>query len=467
MPELFSPPFLCAAFYLWKLAMRHYLTLVIFFLSAFVLSANGQNVTIVNHFKGDTTGRGLEGFRLSGSEQHSIIINYYEPAEKSDLDRLSELVGASLNFYIDQSVEISNGKIRLKRPQKEMIKEMNEIVQSAIKYYNFTEKENFNGFSKEIENKIGGLERLDFDSSPFATQASDAGSKKRLQYYFVQKELNDLKLMANLEVGNYSNTSLLVYAGSDAASIDAATRDSLLKLLEYDPGATLDPIQINYSQATKSMLSATDHSTLGALTTSANPHDFNEKVIQMLEQNNNRLETMQSQIDDLRAEQLRQFQAQQDKTNAQVQSQLDDLRAMIVELVKMNSGSAIASTGPEIFIDPNRGKGTVLNVPNLIDIYFPKGGTQLNTESKLALNEVVDILARNTSLNVVITGYADKTGSAVTNLLISQERAREVKKFMTASGLEASRFVTRYLGDSSSVSENANDRKVVLEFVTR
>src|SRR5687768_6572795 len=123
--------------------MWRYLILFTIVVGASGISTYAQNVTIVNHFQGDTTGRGVGGFRLSGSEQHSIIINYYEPAAQNEISRLSELTGASLNFYIDQSVEAQDGRIRLKRPKKEMLKEMNEIVRSAVKYYDFTEKNTF------------------------------------------------------------------------------------------------------------------------------------------------------------------------------------------------------------------------------------------------------------------------------------------------------------------------------------
>jgi len=91
--------------------------------------------------------------------------------------------------------------------------------------------------------------------------------------------------------------------------------------------------------------------------------------------------------------------------------------------------------------------------------------TVLDAGSKLALNEIVDILARDPSLNLIITGFADKTGDAAKNLLLSQQRANAVKKFLTGSGLPSERFITKYFGDRDSKQENTNDRKVVIEFV--
>ena len=40
---------------------------------------HAQNITVINHY-GDTTGLGNPSFVLGESEQHTLIINYYKPA---------------------------------------------------------------------------------------------------------------------------------------------------------------------------------------------------------------------------------------------------------------------------------------------------------------------------------------------------------------------------------------------------
>jgi outer membrane protein OmpA-like peptidoglycan-associated protein len=83
----------------------------------------------------------------------------------------------------------------------------------------------------------------------------------------------------------------------------------------------------------------------------------------------------------------------------------------------------------------------------------------------LSLNEIVDLLARNPQLNIIITGYADSSGDEMKNLLLSQERSRAVKKFLSQSGLEESRFITKFLGEKDAIESNQLDRRVSLEFV--
>jgi outer membrane protein OmpA-like peptidoglycan-associated protein len=226
-------------------------------------------------------------------------------------------------------------------------------------------------------------------------------------------------------------------------------------------------VKINYSNETLELLGYDDPSSLypDKVKPRNQDGDLASQVLKMLEINNSKMDAMQAQINDLRADQLAMMEARQNEKNTEMQSQIDDLRGMVIDLVRMNTGSSLANNGTGGNISPTPNYNTVSNVPSAINIFFAKGITKPDVASKMALNEVVDILARNPRLKLIITGFADKSGSALDNLLISQERAREVKQFLSASGLTEDRFITKYFGDRDSQTESAGDRKVVLEFV--
>ena len=65
----------------------------------------------------------------------------------------------------------------------------------------------------------------------------------------------------------------------------------------------------------------------------------------------------------------------------------------------------------------------------------------------------------------MITGFADKSGDPDYNAYLSQKRASEVQTYLYRKGIPKKRMVMNYLGDISSESENAGDRRVELEFV--
>lgn len=401
---------------------------------------------------------------ISPADQQ-LVIHYYEPAPKQSIDRLSQVLSASLSFYIDEHISISEDKLIWKKKESEILKDLNGIVKSAIKYYDYKEISAFKGFSEDVKTKVESLGKLDFKSvQDFSKKMTEAELQKK-RYYFFQKEINDLKLMIDVEVGNFNNENLLVKSESTSTIVSNGTIDSLMHDLEYNSDAFLKPHNIQLNDASMKLLSVEDRSSLGEDSTSEiGSTEFEKAILQLLQTNTAQLSMMQIQIDELKSTQIAMLEQRQNERNQELQMQIDDLRTMVVELARLNSEDALASNSdtysPEI-----GGADEEINLPESISIPFEKGSVKLSTGSKLALNEVVDILARNPGLKLMITGMADKSGNAMDNLVISQERASEVRKFMRASGLAESRFVMKYYGDSKSEGEGASDRKVLLEFI--
>lgn len=400
----------------------------------------------------------------SKGTSQKLVVNFYEPATDEQVKKLGELIGASINLYLDAWVTFAEGEIVLKKPAKTMLSDLNSIVRSAVKYYEYKEIEEFKGFSKELEKRLTALNHAKFAESEFASLAKDEASEKKYTYYFFQKELSAVKLLANLEVGNYGDKNFLVFSGSQEQMATEQEIDSILNSLHFDPNATLHPDFGEYNPETIALLNTEDQSTLNPNENNA-ASNFEDRIMKLLESNTAQLQAMQVQINQLHEDQLALIEARQSERNQELQSQIDDLRAMVIDLVKFNNGAALADNGDNVVLPGSGGNSTTSNVPSQMQIRFAKSETTLDVMSVLALNEVVDILARNPNLKVVITGYADKVGNPQVNLALSQRRARAVKTFLSQSGLPENRFITRYLGDSNSTSENSDDRKVVIEFV--
>lgn len=432
----------------------------------------GQKTTVINHYQGDTTGRGTDGYLPSKTAEHRVVINYYEPADQQQLDKFQDLVSSYLNLYIDHCAEMVNNDVKLKNSKKETLRDLNNIVKGVLEFYEYEKLKDFKGFSKIVENKITEIDKLDFRNSTFAAGASDEASKQQMQRFYMQKEISDLKLLANMEVGIFSDGNLMVVSAVDETIIDSGAKQKLIEnYTAFDPKMPLNPIKVQLSDESLALINIKDNTTIDGKTNPAVPtngnanNDFAAQVLKLMEVNNAKLDGMQKQIDDLRTEQLKLWQQQQDEKSLAMQKQIDDLREMVFALVQMNTGDAIADGG-KATVNPEKFRNsTVSNVPGSMNVYFAKSAVVLDAGSKLALNEIVDILARDPSLNLILTGYADKTGDAAKNLLLSQERANAVKKFLISSGLSPDRFITKYFGDRDSKQENTNDRKVVIEFV--
>lgn len=430
----------------------------------------GQNTTIINRYEGDTTKLGTDNYVPTQTTEHRIIINYYQPANQVQLDNFQSLVSSYLNMYIDRCAEIVNNDVRLKKSRKGTLKDLNNIVTGVLDFYQYEKLKDFKGFSKMIIDKLNSIDQLDFRKTNIAADASNEEDKQRMQKLFVQKELNDLKLLAQMEVGIFSGNNLMVISSVDETVVDTEVRDELLRdYLRFDTKMPLNPIKVKLSDESIALINFPDRTTISGKEEPAQQKtpdsDFSAQVLRLLESNNSKLDGMQKQIDDLRTEQLKLWQQQQDEKSLAMQKQIDDLRDMVFALVQISTGEAVADIGKSTVNPEKFKKTTVSNVPSSLNVYFAKSTTALDAGSKLALNEVVDILARDSSLNLIITGFADRTGNQAQNLILSQQRANAVKIFLSESGLPAERFITKYFGDRDSQQESKQDRKVVIEFV--
>lgn len=439
------------------------------------LGVGAQNVTVINHFEKDTTGTlEPEDFVLRSSEKHTIVINYYEPANPDQITRLQQLIGGALNFYIDEATTIQNNRVILRKSKKKMLAEMNQIVKDAVKFYEYKEEVQFNGFSDEVAMRIEWLDDMDLSNAANVVESSIPLSREKAQHFYLQSKLNDLKLQANQEVGNYSAQNFLVYAGSEEEEVGSGQEALLEEIRTFSTNDPLQPLEVDFSRSTMDFLASEDQFILPGMKPKPSSSegtgeeaDFADRVFAMLEANNNKLDQLQSEMNELRKEQEEANRRQQEATNNALQLQINDLREMIVQLVSGEvpleisepsaSGGATSSSGFN--------GAVTTNLPNNIDVRFGLGSTKLNVNNKLMLNEIIDILARNPFMKIMVTGFADKVGNKESNLRLSQLRAKQVSQYILASGIARQRVLVNYFGDARSTAANPDDRKVVIEFL--
>jgi outer membrane protein OmpA-like peptidoglycan-associated protein len=394
---------------------------------------------------------------VNDAEAYQImVIDYYTVATKDEIDEFKQMVESYLSTYIARCADIEDNAVILKKSKKETLRDINAIVKGALTYYEYTQLKDFNGFSAMIEDKLSAIDQIDFRKSKSIRNGASQAEIRSIQEFYLQKELEDLKILINIELGMFSGNNLMVKTSSEQTLVDPETKRELLK--QYtgsDRNAPLGPIKVKISDESLAMINFKDTSTLDpAPSPPPANNDLMGKVLELLEQNNRKLDLMQAQMDQMRVEQIQMWQQQQDAKNLAMQNQIDELRTLV-------AGGKIQ---PPKAVAPSAGSGEVLNFPQKVELYYATGSSQLDASSQFALNEIVDLLARQPNVQVVISGYADKTGSPEKNLLISQKRASVVKAFFVQSGLDARRFVTKYHGDKVA-SETGNNRRVVVEFI--
>jgi outer membrane protein OmpA-like peptidoglycan-associated protein len=88
-------------------------------------------------------------------------------------------------------------------------------------------------------------------------------------------------------------------------------------------------------------------------------------------------------------------------------------------------------------------------------IQFESGKDVIKKSSNAILNDVVTVMKENPSYNLEINGHTDNTGSAATNMDLSQHRAEAVMSYLTNHGVDASRLKAKGYGQTIPVADNA------------
>jgi len=96
----------------------------------------------------------------------------------------------------------------------------------------------------------------------------------------------------------------------------------------------------------------------------------------------------------------------------------------------------------DIYLTP-KGATIVLN-----HVIFAQGKADLDPKSYPELDEVIQMLKENPSMEIRLEGHTDNVGNAKKNMELSQSRVDAVKKYMVSKGVNKGRIETKAFGGS-------------------
>lgn len=436
-----------------------------------------QQTTVINHFSGDTTGVGLNNMRLKFTEEHTIIIHYYESVGPEDSQRLNKVIEEALAFYLDQSLIMEEHSVSLRKKPSKLIKDMNGIVKDVVKYYDLKAIEGFKGFSEELERRIETLAELNWKGKIdrlAEARGSGGRSEEEKAYRYVQSFLSEAKHQAAKEVGLFSIDNLMAYQGSSSSQLSEEQKQALLSEVDaFKKNDPLQPIEIDFSLSTMNMIAAADDAVLpefeGKSSPSEGESDFAKRVFELLRENNARLQALENDVQAIKRGASQNQPINPSPQNNSLQSQIDELREVVLALA-LNQSPHLHTNANNQTNHLNTGvstSGPTSNLPSSIDIYFRLGGSTLDLNAEMMIAELVDILAKNPQLRIMVSGYADKTGDPARNLQLSKERARKVRARILMSGIQENRVMFNFFGDGQSdEGSQPDERRVNIQFIT-
>lgn len=107
----------------------------------------------------------------------------------------------------------------------------------------------------------------------------------------------------------------------------------------------------------------------------------------------------------------------------------------------------------------------------LQNIFFDSGSSVLRKESDIELNKLKDILSKNQTLKVEISGHTDDVGNDAFNLDLSKKRANSVVDFLVNAGIGKERINAKGFGETLPKVKNDSEenrqlnRRIELKFL--
>ncbi len=93
----------------------------------------------------------------------------------------------------------------------------------------------------------------------------------------------------------------------------------------------------------------------------------------------------------------------------------------------------------------------------LKNIFFETDSYELKQESNAELQTLLDLMQKNPSIRIEISGHTDNTGKDDYNYTLSDNRAKSVKLWLTDKGVAPQRIVAKGYGKTKPIADNSTE----------
>jgi outer membrane protein OmpA-like peptidoglycan-associated protein len=82
---------------------------------------------------------------------------------------------------------------------------------------------------------------------------------------------------------------------------------------------------------------------------------------------------------------------------------------------------------------------------------------ELRDVSKTELNTLVDLMKKNPTMKIELSGHTDNSGIETENKILSENRAKAVMEYLVSNGIEAARLTAKGFGSAKSIADNKTE----------
>jgi len=364
------------------------------------------------------------------------------------LDRVSE---AAIGAYLDARVRFTKTGVRSELPAVAMARDINGMLAALIEAAEADIA--FAGLNGSTVEQLDRLLRIDWSKASFGIDGGAEQDKYLALYYYVRTQRQELERQLRADLLPFSEVAVL---GAGRANPGTTVRVNStcgtvfdeqnflcaldLRLADSGNGAGLEP---QLSGATLAALSQRAEQPAPMIADNAKVRKRDRWLKQEFDAINQRIDRLD-----------------QRKELWELRDRMDDIEDRLtgIEL------DAQAAKEGNATVDNPSANLAALTGRNLT-VRFERNSTALEPDQRVLLNEVFEQLARATQDKVLITGYTDRSGDAARNLWLSEQRAKAVRSYLLARGINAERLLVNYYGDSRSLGRDPGERRVEVEWL--
>lgn len=154
--------------------------------------------------------------KLRASTRYDLEIVYFKPISASEKEALSARIAEKLNSFIDFSLTSKKRGIKLRRSEKKMVKEMNEMVQLDLMNYRNQVQVPYRGFSELVSMKLKQIKaaNIKVKNVTAETKAERKNLKKNAKSEKREALISELKDLVEKEVNDITQGNWSVISDS-------------------------------------------------------------------------------------------------------------------------------------------------------------------------------------------------------------------------------------------------------------
>jgi len=137
---------------------------------------------------------------LRGNERYTIEIGFYEAIGTEAAEAIAERMGGYLDAYLEENVEFSSNRTRVKKPVRRMMGEMDILVERGLSEHRSRLGQRFPGFSQLVEDQLHGLNDTRLSTARFAIKKKEEEGERDRRIEFGRQRLAGMKRLVDAEV---------------------------------------------------------------------------------------------------------------------------------------------------------------------------------------------------------------------------------------------------------------------------